>query len=253
MTGSGNWTYYLPGRHPALIDAGTGAAAHLDAVADASVDGPRHVLVSHAHSDHVTGASAIAARWPDTRFSKIPWPERDQQHAVTWHSLGDGHVFPAGDDQLQVVHTPGHAPDHVAFWHEASRTLFSGDLIVSGTTVVIPADMGGSLQDYLWSLERVLALAPARLLPAHGDPIDDPAPLVRRYIAHRLEREAQIVVALGAGLRTIDGIVQRIYQGLAAPLVPMAEQSVLAHLRKLNDEGRAAHDDGGWRLVRPAS
>src|SRR5690606_33300032 len=110
---------------------------------------------------------------------------------AAWQPLRDGDVVPAGDVELHVVHTPGHAPDHLAFWEPSTQTLFSGDLVVPGTTVVIPANMEGSLSAYLQSLERVLALGPARLMPAHGSPVDDPQTLIRQYIAHRLERERQ--------------------------------------------------------------
>jgi glyoxylase-like metal-dependent hydrolase (beta-lactamase superfamily II) len=248
MTGQGNWTYLFPGRRPALIDAGTGLPAHLQAIEGARATGPGHVLVTHAHSDHASGASAIAARWPDATFSKYSWPGRDETYAVPWQPLTDGEIVAAGDDELQVVHTPGHAPDHVAFWHAGSKTLFAGDLVTPGTTVVILASHGGSLSQYLASLDRVLALAPARLLPAHGPPIDDPAAIIHDYVAHRLMREEQIVAALRAGVDTVDAIVQRIYVGLSAPLLPMAGESVLAHLRKLEDEGRASLLADRWVL-----
>jgi glyoxylase-like metal-dependent hydrolase (beta-lactamase superfamily II) len=248
MTGAGNWTYFLPGKHPVLIDAGTGLSEHLEAIARARPEGPGHVIVTHAHGDHASGANAIAARWPDAVFSKYPWPDGDARYPVAWRPLGDGDVVPAGDDELRVVHTPGHAPDHVALWHAASKTLFSGDLASTDTTVVILASHGGSLSEYLASLKRVLALAPARLLPAHGPAIDDPAGIINRYLAHRAMREEQILAALGEGLRTVPAIVARIYVGLSDALVPMACESVLAHLQKLEDERRAAQHDGEWSL-----
>ena len=246
MTGSGNWTYFFPGRHPVLVDAGTGQPAHIDAVAASRADGPAHVVVSHAHSDHISGVNALAARWADTRFSKYPWSERDQTYAVPWHPLADGDIIPAGDSELQVVHTPGHSPDHLAFWHEASRTLLSADLVTPGTIVVILASSGGNLAQYLHSLKRVLALAPARMLPAHGAAIEDPAAIIRRYIEHRRLRERQVLSALEAGARTVDAIVERIYQGLSDPLVPMARESVRAHLTKLEDEGLARRHGEEW-------
>jgi glyoxylase-like metal-dependent hydrolase (beta-lactamase superfamily II) len=248
MTGAGNWTYFLAGRHPVLIDAGVGDRAHLDAVAQARLEGPDHVLVSHAHGDHISGVAALASRWPATRFSKMAWPERDSTYQVHWHLLGDGDVVPAGDDELQAIHTPGHAPDHLAFWHPSTRTLFSGDLVVAGTTVVIPASMGGSLKAYIASLERLLHLAPARLLPAHGDPVEQPERLIRQYLEHRRDREHQVIAALASGLRSPDAVVSRIYVGLSAPLVPMARESILAHLHKLEEDQVVRREGQDWAL-----
>ena len=249
MTGAGNWTYFLPGRHPVLIDAGVGHAAHIAAIEHARREGPDHVVVTHAHGDHISGAPTLSSRWPDTRFSKLPWPERDVKHAVAWSALKDGDIIPAGDDELQVVHTPGHAPDHIALWHAATRTLLSGDLVVPGTTVVIPASMGGSLTAYLRSLQRVLALGPVRLLPAHGAAIEHPEAIIRQYIAHRYEREAQVRAAVEHGRRTVDALVEEIYAGLTPALVPMARESVLAHLLKLQDEGVVRCEGDHWYLA----
>lgn len=246
FTGAGNWTYLLTGASPALIDAGVGKAEHLEAIATHVPDGPAHVLVTHGHSDHASGVLALAARWPHIRFWKFLWPSVDAKYDVKWNALSDDQIVAAGDDSLQVVYTPGHAPDHVAFWHSRSRTLLSGDLVVLGSSVVIPPSAGGSLNEYLQSLHRVLALDPSRLLPAHGPAIDDPKTVIGGYLKHRQERERQILSALQSGLRSVDAIVDRIYVDLAPPLVPMARESVLAHLQKLEQDGHAAHKDEAW-------
>ena len=251
-TGEGNWTWLLRGRVPTLIDAGTGQPAHLDALEQA-LEGQSlaQVLVTHAHGDHAAGAPALAARFPGARFRKMPWTDRDGRWPVAWEPIAPGESIAAGDETLSAIHTPGHAPDHLAFWHEASRTLFCGDLAVKGTTVFIPSESRGDLADYLASLERVITLQPARLLPAHGPVIDDPRTLLRGYIEHRHERERQILAALGEGPLTPDQLVAQIYRSLNDTLRPMARESVVAHLVKLAREGRAGRRGEAWHIIGP--
>ncbi len=102
-------------------------------------------------------------------------------------------VVAAGDLSLEVLHTPGHAPDHICLWHAGSRTLFGGDLLIEGSTVVVPGTRGGDLIAYLASLSRVAALEPRQVLPAHGPAIDDPIGLIERYSAHRASREREVL------------------------------------------------------------
>ena len=234
MTGPGNTTWLIPGRVPTLIDAGTGEPPHLEAL-EAALAGSRlaQVLVTHGHVDHASGAAAIAQRMPHVRFLKMPWPEHDAAWGVRWEPLNDADAVPAGDAVLSAVYTPGHSPDHLCFWNQDCRLLFCGDLAWKGSTVVIPPSHGGDVSAYLASLKRVLSLAPAKMLPAHGPIIEEPAELLREYIEHRKLREQQVLHALRAGLTRVDEIVSRIYPTLAAPLVPMAAESVLAHLLKL--------------------
>jgi glyoxylase-like metal-dependent hydrolase (beta-lactamase superfamily II) len=249
MTGGGNWTFLLKGRRPVLIDAGVGNAAHLEALEKELPAGPVEVLVTHWHSDHASGVPALATRWPNTEFAKYPLPDRDKNLGVRWNSLADGQRIVAGDRELQAIHTPGHAADHLCFWDESSRVLFAGDLVVQGSTVVILASAGGSLSDYLNSLEKVLALNPARLLPAHGEPIEDPARIIHHYLSHRRQREQQIVAALQDKLGTIEAIVERIYIDLNPALISMARESVLAHLQKLEHDGLVQRSGNEWRML----
>ena len=248
-TGAGNNTYLIRGDTPTLLDAATGEAAHLTALAGAlASDSLAQVLVSHAHPDHAGGCDPIAARWPEAVFRKMPWPERDRLQSVECAPIEEGDMLPAGDGALLAIHTPGHAPDHLCFYHEATGTLFSADLVVPGSTVVIPASREGSLTQYLASLRLVQALAPARMLPAHGPAIDDPQAILNQYLEHRQRREDQIVAALRAGDRRPDAIVVRLYEGLGTELKRLARESVVAHLVKLRDEGRARSDGEEWEL-----
>jgi glyoxylase-like metal-dependent hydrolase (beta-lactamase superfamily II) len=254
MTGDGNNTFLIPGDAGAavLIDAGQGRETHMHLIADhlrrigSRLD---HVLVTHGHPDHASGARAISRAHSGVQFWKYPWPAEDGTFGVEWQPLADGDRVAVGHDALSVLHTPGHSPDHLAFWHAGSRTLFSGDLVIAGGSVMIHSTGGGNLAEYLASLERIRALAPARLLAAHGPAIEDPIPVLTRYIEHRLAREVQVLDALEAGRDTVQAIAESIYDGLDSALLPAAHETVRAHLDKLRLEGRASVDADRWSVV----
>jgi glyoxylase-like metal-dependent hydrolase (beta-lactamase superfamily II) len=250
MTGAGNNTYLISGNgSAALIDAGVGGRRHLDELAGAlrAAQVPlTSVLVTHAHVDHASGAPALAASYPSAAFHKLPWPEEDARYPVPWRRLNDGALLPAGGETLTALHTPGHSPDHVAFWHERSRTVFSGDLVALDSSVMIHWSRGGDLGQYLGSLRRLLALEPVRLLPAHGRAIEDPRAVLQGYLAHRQQREEQVIAALQAGHTTVETIGDSIYHGLAPALQPAARENVRAHLEKLRTEGRALLAEDQW-------
>lgn len=250
-TGQGNNTYLVGGPEAVLIDAGTGEHRHLDGLADALANHEARlsaVVVTHGHTDHASGAEAIAARWPTVRFFKMPWPERDARYHVEWTALSGGDRVPIADGALDVIHTPGHAPDHLALWDNGTRTVFAGDLVTYPGTVVIPASHGGHLKEYLSSLKRIMALDPARLLPAHGPAIDDPQAVIERYLRHRQIREAQILASVRAGHTTLESIVDNVYDGLADALKSAARESVLAHLIKLQEDDVVIRDNDEWHV-----
>src|SRR5262245_35566976 len=220
---TGNNTWLIAGSEPALIDAGVGNPEHVEAVARALHGAPlERVLITHWHPDHVTGLPALRERWPRVKTVDVM-----------------GEPVPAGDGVLEIVPTPGHSPDHLCFFDRESGDLYSGDLARRGGTIVIPARKGGDLRAYLASLRLVRDLAPRRLLPGHGPIVDDPIGLIDEYIAHREQREQQILKAMLDGARTVDDIVTHVYPDLAESLREAAADSVRAHLRKLRDEGRA--------------
>ncbi|MFN8058689.1 MAG: MBL fold metallo-hydrolase [Vicinamibacterales bacterium] len=253
-TGLGTNTYLVGDEAPALIDTATGNdafVAELRAALETTAAGGElgRVLVTHAHVDHVGGVPALRSCWPDVRVSKRAWPEVDEAYGASWDAIEGEPVLDVAGTRLWALHTPGHAPDHLVFFEPRTGTLFGGDLVQNGNTIVVPASKGGHLGSYLSSLRKVLELAPRRILPGHGPPIDQPAALLRAYLAHRLQREQQIVDALLRGPASVDTLTATLYPSLDPALVGGARENVLAHLGKLGEEGSAHAIDGVWTLI----
>lgn len=252
MTGSGNNTYLLVSLGEAvLVDAGVGNRRHLADLGTALRDAAAHlarVAVTHGHRDHASGATAIAQVHPAAVFVKYPWLPGDEDYAVRWSVIDEGDTIAVGDEELIVLRTPGHSPDHLAFWDDASGAAYTGDLVVAGSSVMIHASRGGNLGDYMASLERLLLLAPRVLYPAHGLRIDDPAAVLTSYLAHRRMRERQVIEALRAGHGEVDAIADAIYRDVDPALMPAARENVRAHLEKLRADGVASGQDGRWQL-----
>lgn len=234
VTGPGNNTYLI---ETTLIDAGVGHASHIAEIERALNGRPlEHVIITHGHSDHSAGVPAIRERWAHVRVSK--WFPHGE---VTpgWTALYDDEVVRVGQTELRVIATPGHAADHICLWDEASRDMFVGDMVIAGTTVLVsPRAKGGSVRAYLQSLARMRDFNPARLLPGHGPAIENPSERISAIIEHRLEREAQIAACVARGIAEPSAIVKEIYVGLAPAIVPFAEQTVVAHLEKLEEDAQ---------------
>lgn len=247
FTGPGTNTYLVgTGRERVLIDTGEGRPEYLPVLAQAleRAGGVRiqEILLTHAHPDHIGGAPSIIETHGAMRVSKRPWPAMDEHHALELTPIGDGAVVETEGATLRAVHTPGHAEDHLCYVLEEERALFSGDNVLGVGTTVIPPH-GGDLLEYMSSLDRLLAEKPACIYPAHGPKIEDGTAKIREYIAHRLEREAQILEALDAGLSRIEAIVKRVYAAYPEALHAPAAATVATHLLKLEREGRVERDD----------
>lgn len=233
MTGPGNNTWLLDGSEPTLVDAGVGIPGHVAAIARAL--GSRalvRVLVTHGHPDHASGVPALSAQWPSLEACKLPLAGE-----TGWRALTEGQLVRAGGRRLTVIHTPGHAADHVCFWDEEHGDLFAGDMVVQGASVMIPGGRGGSLRAYLASLERLVALQPRRIYPGHGAVIERPLEVIDEHLKHRQLRERQIIECLATGIRDVEAIVNRIHPGLPKGLRRAAGFTVGAHLEKLREEG----------------
>lgn len=231
-TGLGNNTWLLDGHEPTLIDAGTGEPTHLEALAEVLDGRPlARVLLTHDHADHASGVPAIRDCWPEVEVLAVA----DARSPA--RTLIDGEKVRAGNRWLQVIYTPGHAPDHACFWDAAAGDLYAGDMVQLESSVLIPAGRGGNLRAYMASLDRMAALAPRRVYPGHGPVIDDPARVIERAVAHRRARETQIRGYLESGIVDVEAIVARLYPELQPGLERAARATVEAHLEKIRDDG----------------
>ena len=250
MTGPGTNTYLLGKDDLVVVDPGPDDDAHLEAILAASGGRIRQILVTHTHVDHSPLATRLKQASGAPVLAQGPAPAQ-QTPGLDSHEMGfvpdrvvvDGDVIQVGGRGLSVVGTPGHAANHLCF--DLDGLLFSGDHVMSGSTVVIcPPD--GDMAEYLESLGRVRRRLPRRIAPGHGAMIDDPLAVLDDYLAHRRHREQEVADALvlagGQGI-TPEDLVALIYQAVKPELHPIARYSVWAHLRHLAAQGRAVAAD----------
>jgi hydroxyacylglutathione hydrolase len=245
MTGPGTNTYLVGARRPILLDTGAGMAGYvrllMSFLGDEGLEDVSRVILTHRHVDHIGGVPDVRRAFPRVPVAKLV--KNDASLPVSMESLADGAVIRGDGVTLHAIYTPGHASDHLCYYLEEERALFSGDLILGGSTTVIPPD-DGDLADYLDSLRRVLQMDVQRIYPAHGPVLEPARPVIEGYIAHRLERDTQILQAVSAGAETVADIVARVYREVSPALHPVARLSVLSHLHKLEREGRVVRLTG---------
>ena len=237
MTGAGTNTFLVAdeaGGAVVVIDPGPDIPDHLRRIADevGRRGAAQAILVTHGHPDHAEGAAALRDLLgvPVYAWSREGVPAMD-------NALADDEIVPVGARRLRALYTPGHRFDHLCFLLEDSGALFAGDLIAGeGTVVIAPPE--GDLLAYMASLRRLRALHPRLILPAHGPLLDQPGAVLDYYIAHRDEREQQVLAALAAGPQPIMELVRIVYAEVNPDLHPLAAQSLLAHLQKLERERR---------------
>ena len=250
MTGPGTNTYLFGSKEIAVLDPGPAISAHIDAIIAKSAGALRWIRVTHTKPDHSPAAQLIAAK-TDVELIGMATPAHGHQDKTFEpdRELADGDVLETGEFRLEAVHTPGHASNHICYRHAALDWIFTGDHVIDGSTVVIdPPD--GNMKHYIESLQRLKDLQCAALAPGHGEVINDPDRVIDWIITHRLQREEKVAAAVKANPNhTSHELVPHVYKDVDPKLYGWAERSLLAHLHKLEADGRAVSDHGRWALI----
>jgi glyoxylase-like metal-dependent hydrolase (beta-lactamase superfamily II) len=243
LDGTNTWVI---GEDPTIvIDPGPDDDGHLGEVARVA-GSVGLVLVTHDHPDHAPGAVSFA------RASGAPLRAWRMSEGLR---VRDEETFRVGEVSISALHTPGHTADHVAYWIASVGAMFTGDAVLGrGTSFIDPPE--GDLARYLRSLERMRDLGPRVLYPGHGPVVFDAGAKLAEYLEHRHEREEQVLRAFAAA-RTIADAVEEIYAEYPVDVRPLAARSVLAHLIKLEQEGRVRRagkgDSATWEASEPAA
>jgi glyoxylase-like metal-dependent hydrolase (beta-lactamase superfamily II) len=219
FTLGGTRTYLLG--ETAVIDPGPDEPSHIASIIEAM---PRldTIFITHRHGDHAPAALPLK----QTTGARIIAPLD-----IADIRIEGGETFDVDGETVEAIATPGHTREHICFLTSAGD-LFTGDTILGeGTTVIFPPD--GDMSDYLQSLAKLRAREPRRIWPAHGPTRDDAVALIDEYIAHRLQRERQIVEAMANGARTPAELRAHIYPHLDERLHRAAELQITAHLTKI--------------------
>lgn len=255
LTFKGTNTYLVGMTELMLIDPGPEDANHRDAILKVAQGRPiTHILITHAHRDHVDGLKALV----DKTGAKVAGFGRSslKPQAPDVHPQGhefidyvfepdirmqNGDTLEGKEWAIEAIHTPGHAPDHLCFALKGRSVLFTGDHIMAWNTTLVAAPEG-SMSDYIGSLEKLMRRSETVFLPAHGGRIPEPHRTTKAYLLHRRWREEQILDAIRGGVPTISSLVGVIYPKLDQRLVPAASLSVQAHVLHLIDRGLVACD-----------
>lgn len=255
FTFHGTGTYILGTGNVAVIDPGPDDEEHIGAIL-AALDGETisHILVTHTHMDHSPGCRPLQALTGAPTYAYGPHGAGKLEQGVQVEEGGDmdfapdhlvkhGDIIHGGDWTVECVYTPGHTSNHMCFALQEQKALFTGDHVMGwSTSIISPPD--GDMAAYMQSLELLLERDDAVYWPTHGPSIIDPKTHVRAYIAHRIEREEQILKCIDEGTHSIRDMVPLMYRDTPEFMYPAAARSVLAAMENLLRKNQVVADGG---------
>ena len=237
FTGPGTNTYLIGDKEVTVIDPGPALHEHIEVIIQASAN-IKQILLTHTHPDHSPGTRLLQDNIDVPVFALITESSKDQDITFTPERiLIDGEIIANEYYSIEVIHTPGHASNHLCYLLKDEKLLFTGDHIMDGSTVVI-APPDGSMQDYIDSLAKLKEYDLNKIAPGHGELIDEPYAVVDWIIKHRFERESKVIDVLKQhNSGDLNTLVKDIYADVDSMLHPVAKWSLESHLIKLMDEG----------------
>ena len=236
FTGPGTHTYLVGNEDVTVIDPGPAMEEHIDVILSAS-ENIKRILVTHTHPDHSPGTRLLQQKLDVPAFGMLTESSKNQDMTFSPERiLKDGEILEEEEYSLEVVHTPGHASNHLCFILREEKFIFTGDHVMSGSTVVIgPPD--GSMKQYIDSLNKLKNYDMEKMAPGHGDILESPYQVADWIINHRLKREEKVFSALKDATRgTPESLVEKVYADVDSSLFPIAKASLLAHLIKLEED-----------------
>ena len=251
FTGPGTNTYLIGNEEITVLDPGPAMDSHIDAITSAKGK-IKQIVVTHTHPDHSPGVRLLQERMDVPAYGMLTETSKGQDRSFNPDKiLKDGDTFEETEFTLKVVHTPGHASNHLCYILEEEEFIFTGDHIMNGSTVVIgPPD--GNMKQYLDSLEKLKQFKLSKIAPGHGEVLDSPHEVAEWIINHRLQREGQVAEALKEATKgNPESLVARVYDDVDSSLFPIAKASLLAHLIKLEEDNIASKEgeDFVWKGV----
>ena len=236
FTGPGTNTYLVGKEEVTVIDPGPAMQEHIDVIR-AAAPNIKQILVTHTHPDHSPGVRLLKEKLDIPAYGMLTNSSKNQDQTFNPERiLEDGEVFQEEEFTIEVVHTPGHASNHLCFILKEEKLIFTGDHIMNGSTVVIgPPD--GNMKQYIQSLEKLKDYDIEKIAPGHGELLENPHEVADWIINHRLEREKKVFQALQEATKgTPDTLVEKVYDDVDSSLFPIAKASLLAHLIKLEED-----------------